>query len=181
MSFVVDISGNEQCNPRNNISEKVPIFCRISAIDGVKNGWEINDSVILSKILADSGVDVVDCSSGGISGRPRFAANDEGAPLKNNLDRGLGFQVPYSERIKKEVNIKTMAVGVIVDPQQAEKILVDKQADLIAMGRELMYNPFWPLHAAQKLEADPEYKMWPDQYRWGVNRRSKIKNFKAVK
>ena len=127
------------------------------------------------------GIDVIDCSSGGIAGRPRFAANDDGSVLKSNLDRGLGFQVPYAHEIKKNSVIKTMAVGVIVDPQQAENILTEEQADLIAMGRELMYNPFWSLHAAQELNVDPEYKMWPDQYRWGVNRRSKIKNFKAIK
>ena len=89
--------------------------------------------------------------------------------------------MPYADKIKKEVDIKTMAVGVIVDPQQAENILMENKADFIAMGRELMYNPFWPLHAAQELNTDPEYKMWPDQYRWGVNRRSKIKNFKVIK
>ena len=166
---------------RNNINDKVPLFCRISAVDGIENGWDITDSVNLAEILTNSGVDVVDCSSGGISGRPRFAAKDDGSVLKNNLERGLGFQVPYADKIKNEVDIKTMAVGVIVDPQQAESILMGNKADFIAMGRELMYNPFWPLHAAQELNADPEYKMWPEQYRWGVNRRSKIKNFKTIK
>ena len=83
--------------------------------------------------------------------------------------------------LKKDGNIKTMAVGVIVNPQQAEKILIEDKADLIAMGRELMYNPFWPLHAAQELNADPEYKLWPDQYRWGVNRRAKVEKFSTIK
>ncbi|MDC0651690.1 NADH:flavin oxidoreductase/NADH oxidase [Alphaproteobacteria bacterium] len=166
---------------RNNISDSIPLFCRISAVDGIKNGWEMNDSIELAKILANSGVDLVDCSSGGISGRPRFAAKDDGAALKSNLERGLGFQVPYADRIKNEVNIMTMAVGVIVNPQQAENILMENKADLIAMGRELMYNPFWSLHAAQELNSDPEYKLWPDQYRWGVNRRSEIEKFDTIK
>ena len=74
-----------------------------------------------------------------------------------------------------------MAVGVIVDPQQAENILLEDKADLIAMGRELMYNPFWPLHAAQALNADPEFDLWPEQYRWGVNRRAKIEEFKGIR
>ena len=64
--------------------------------------------------------------------------------------------------------------------QQAEKIIEQKQADLIAMGRELMYNPFWPLHAAQELEVDPNFDMWPDQYRWAVSRRSNIVKFKEI-
>ena len=166
---------------RNNIPDTVPLFCRISAVDGLENGWALEDSVILSNMLSEIGIDVIDCSSGGISGRPRFAANDDGSVLKNIVDRGLGFQVPYSEEIKRNSDIKTMAVGVIVDPEQAENILLNGQADLIAMGRELMYNPFWSLHAAQKLGADPEYNLWPDQYRWGVNRRSKIEKFKNVK
>ena len=166
---------------RNNISDKVPLFCRISAVDGKKNGWGINDSISLAKILSEVGIDVIDCSSGGIAGRPRFAANDDGTVLKNNTDRGLGFQVPYAHEIKKYSKIKTMAVGVIVDPNQAENILVDEKADLIAMGRELMYNPFWLLHAAQTLGVDPNYNLWPDQYRWGVNRRSSIEKFNNVK
>ena len=166
---------------RNNIPDTVPLFCRISAVDGQKNGWELNDSISLSKILADVGIDVIDCSSGGIAGRPRFAANDDGSALKSNLDRGLGFQVPYADEIKKNSEIKTMAVGVIVDPKQAENILTDEKADLIAMGRELMYNPFWLLHAAQVLGVDPDFNLWPEQYRWGVNRRSKIEKFNNVK
>ena len=166
---------------RNNISDTVPLFCRISAVDGQKNGWELNDSISLSKILAEVGIDVIDCSSGGIAGRPRFAANDDGSVLKSNLDRGLGFQVPYAHEIKKNRTIKTMAVGVIVEPKQAENILIEEQADLIAMGRELMYNPFWLLHAAQVLGVDPDYNLWPEQYRWGVNRRSKIEKFNNVK
>ena len=145
-----------------------------------KNGWELNDS-FLSKILAEVGIDVIDCSSGGIAGRPRFAANDDGSALKSNLDRGLGFQVPYAYEIKKNSEIKTMAVGVIVDPKQAENILTEEKADLIAMGRELMYNPFWLLHAAQVLGVDPDFNLWPEQYRWGVNRRSKIEKFNNVK
>ncbi len=165
---------------RNNISDKIPIFCRISAIDGQENGWTIEDSIELSKILCNVGVDVIDCSSGGIIGRPRFAVNENGQLLKKNTDRGLGFQVPLANEIKKSVDIKTMAVGVIVDPRQAEKILKTNQADLIAMGRELMYNPFWSLHAAQELNVDPDFKMWPDQYRWAVNRRSNIIKFKEI-
>ena len=101
--------------------------------------------------------------------------------LKSNIDRGLGFQVPYASEIKKNVNIKTMAVGVIINPEQAESILIEGKADLIAMGRELMYNPFWSLHAAQKLGVDPDYKLWPDQYRWGVNRRAKVEKFSTIK
>ena len=97
------------------------------------------------------------------------------------MDRGPGFQVPYADRVKRDAKIRTMAVGVIVDPEQAEKILLEEKADLIAMGRELMYNPFWPLHAAQALKADLKFDMWPEQYRWGVNRRATIEEFKGIR
>ena len=166
---------------RGVIPEDMPLFCRISAVDGSDVGWKIEDSVILAEKLSKHGVDVVDCSAGGIATAPLFRVHDSGKPLKTNMDRGPGFQVPYASQVKEEAKIKTMAVGVIVDPQQAENILVEEKADLIAMGRELMYNPFWPLHAAQTLNADPEFKLWPEQYRWGVNRRAKIESFKGIR
>ena len=166
---------------RDVIPENMPLFCRISAVDGLENGWEIDDSVILSKKLEEHGVDVVDCSAGGISGAPLFRVNNKGKHLKTNMDRGPGFQVPYAEKVKSEAGIKTMAVGVIVDPHQAEQILQENKADLIAVGRELMYNPFWALHAAQALKADPEFSMWPEQYKWGVNRRGKLAEFKGLR
>ena len=90
----------------------------------------------------------------------------------------MGFQVPLADEIKKSVDIKTMAVGVIINAKQAEEIINQKKADLIAMGREMMYNPFWLLHAAQELNVDPNFDMWPDQYRWAVSRRSDIINLK---
>ncbi|MEC7124046.1 MAG: NADH:flavin oxidoreductase/NADH oxidase [Pseudomonadota bacterium] len=166
---------------RKVIPEDMPLFFRISAIDGPAEGWTMDDSVVLGRELAARGVDVVDCSSGGIAGAPRFRSNDEGKPLASPLDRGLGFQVPYAERVKAESDIKTMAVGLIVDPQQAEDILVEGRADLVALGRELMFNPFWALHAAQALDHDPNFKMWPDQYAWGVFRRAQLANFKDVR
>lgn len=163
------------------LPDEVPLFFRISAVDGPAEGWSIDDSVTLSKELAALGVDVVDCSSGGIAGAPRFRISDDGKPLGSPLDRGLGFQVPYAEQVRNETDIKTMAVGVIVDPQQAEDILVEGRADLIALGRELMYNPFWSLHAAQALGEDPDFKMWPDQYSWAVFRRAQLADFKDTR
>ena len=165
---------------RKEIPDNMPLFCRISAIDGQKNGWKIEDSISLAKTLNDLGVDIIDCSSGGIVGRPRFAVNDKGEALEKITDRGLGFQVPLASEIRNSVNIKTMAVGVIINAKQAENIIEHGQADLIAMGRELMYNPFWPLHAAQELNVDPNFEMWPEQYRWAVSRRANIIKFKEM-
>ncbi len=159
---------------RAEVGEEVPLFFRISAIDGLEGGWTMDDSVALSKALGEAGIDVVDCSSGGVSGAPRFRVADDGKPLNKNSARQPGFQVPYAERIRNETDLKTMAVGVIIDPQQAEQIASSGQADFIALGREIMHNPFWPLHAARTLGDDPEFALWPKQYKWAVDRRAQI-------
>jgi 2,4-dienoyl-CoA reductase-like NADH-dependent reductase (Old Yellow Enzyme family) len=153
--------------------EELPLFCRISAIDGPQEGWSIEDSVALATELHARGVDVVDCSSGGIAGPPAYRADYAGKPLER-APRGPGFQVPFAERLRTEAGVKTMAVGVITDPHQAEEILQDGRADLIGIGRELMYNPFWALHAAEALDADPECTLWERQYGWAMVRRSEI-------
>ena len=160
---------------RAAIPDGIPLFVRISAIDGREGGWTLDDSVQLARRLAETGVDVVDCSSGGIGGAPRFRSTDEGKPLTADSAREPGFQVPYSRRIRAEAGIKTMAVGVIIDPRQAEEILEDGGADLVALGRELMYDPFWPLRAAETLGVDPDFRLWPKQYAWAVDRRAQIK------
>jgi len=160
---------------REAVGEDIPLFFRISAVDRVEGGWTMDDSVALSKELGNAGIDVVDCSSGGIQGAPSFRATNEGKPLQRSSARAPGFQVPYAERIKKETSLQSMAVGVIIDPVQAETIITGQQADLVALGREIMYNPFWPLHAAQTLKADPDFSMWPPQYKWAVDRREQIK------
>ncbi len=151
-----------------------PLFSRISAIDGSSGGWTMDDSIVLCRAMAQLGVDVVDCSSGGIKGAPRFRSDDKGKPLTQDSARKPGFQVPYSRRARSETDLKSMAVGVIIDPHQAEEILQSGGADLVALGREIMHDPFWPLHAAEALGADPDYKMWPKQYAWAVDRRSQI-------
>ena len=161
---------------RAAIPDEVPLFARISSIDGREGGWEMDDSVALAKRLAEVGTDVVDCSSGGIGGAPRFRSDDSGKPLTSDSARAPGFQVPFSRRIRDEAGIASMAVGVIIDPHQAEEILQSGGADLVALGRELMYDPFWPLHAAEALGVDPDYRMWPLQYGWAVDRRAQIKS-----
>ena len=76
--------------------------------------------------------------------------------------------------MKNESDLMSMAVGIIIDAKQAEDIVASGQADFVALGREIMHNPFWPLHAAQELGADPDFNMWPPQYKWGVDRRAQI-------
>jgi 2,4-dienoyl-CoA reductase-like NADH-dependent reductase (Old Yellow Enzyme family) len=131
-----------------------PLFCRLSAVDGSVDGWSLDDSVILARELARLGVDVIDCSSGGLTEETRALP----------VPRGLGFQVPFSERIRHDANVKTQAVGMIVDASQAEDVLVAGQADLIALGREALFDPYWAHHAAAALGADPAYQHWPERH-----------------
>jgi 2,4-dienoyl-CoA reductase-like NADH-dependent reductase (Old Yellow Enzyme family) len=141
-----------------------PLFLRCSSIDDVEGGWSIEDTVAFASELKKVGVDVVDCSSGGIQGSATAAT-------KTILPRVPGFQLPFSEKIRKETGLKTMAVGLILTAQQAEDALQAGRADLIAIGREALYDPNWPLHAARELGIDPEYQMWPEQYGWWLTRR----------
>jgi 2,4-dienoyl-CoA reductase-like NADH-dependent reductase (Old Yellow Enzyme family) len=141
---------------------KKPLSVRVSSIDDLENGWQLEDTLVFAKELHRIGVDVVDCSSGGIAGSATAAT-------KTVLPRVPGFQVPFAERIRKEVGIKTMAVGLILTPQQAEEVA--GKVDLVAIGREALYDPNWPVHAAQALGVDPEFARWPVQYGWWLTRR----------
>jgi 2,4-dienoyl-CoA reductase-like NADH-dependent reductase (Old Yellow Enzyme family) len=143
-----------------------PLFVRVSSIDDVEGGWSLDDTVAFAKELQAIGVDVIDCSSGGIAGSATAAT-------KMLLPRVPGFQLPFSERIRNE-GIKTMAVGLILTPQQAEEALQAGRADLIAIGREALYDPNWPLRAAQALGVDPDMGRWPVQYGWWLTRRESL-------
>ena len=141
-----------------------PLFVRCSSIDDVEGGWSIEDTICFSRELKKAGVDVVDCSSGGILGSATAAA-------RTLLQRVPGFQIPFAERVRREAGMKTMAVGLILTPQQAEEALTAGRADLIAIGREALHDPNWPLHAAAALGAYPEFERWPVQYGWWLTRR----------
>lgn len=146
---------------RSALPESVPIFARISATDWVEGGWTIEDSVVLARELRARGIDLVDCSSGG--NLLRGATN-------SNLARGPGYQVPFAERIRNEVKVPTMAVGMIHTGAQAEQILQEGKADLIAIGRQLLFDPFWVLHAAQDLGLDEDFALWPKPYGWWLEK-----------
>ena len=128
-----------------------PLFCRLSAVDGTLDGWSLDDSVVLARALKQCGVDVIDCSSGGLTEETRALP----------VPRGLGFQVPFSERIRRDAQVVTQAVGMIVDAAQAEAVLAEGRADLVALGREALFDPYWAHHAAATLGVDPDYQRWP--------------------
>ncbi len=133
---------------RNVISNEFPLFVRISATDWVKGGWTEDDSVSLAKVLKENNVDLIDCSSGGVSHEQKIPVQ----PL---------YQVRFAEKIKKKTGILTGAVGLITSADEAEGILKNKQADLIVMARQFLREPYFPLHAAKQLGVDVT---WPVQY-----------------
>jgi 2,4-dienoyl-CoA reductase-like NADH-dependent reductase (Old Yellow Enzyme family) len=128
--------------------ERWPVFARLSCIDWVEGGWDLPQSIELSRRLKEAGVDLIDCSSGGI------------VPYAK-IELGPGYQVPFAEAIRREAGIATGAVGMITEPRQAEQIVLTGQADVVLLARALLRDPYWPLHAAQELGADVE---WPVQY-----------------
>ena len=133
---------------RDEWPAELPLFVRISATDWVDGGWDIDQSVALARQLKDIGVDLIDCSSG-------FAVPNEPVPF------GPGFQVPFAARIRAEAHITSGAVGFITEPAQAEQIVATGQADAVLLGREMLRDPYWPLHAAKALKVDVP---WPNQY-----------------
>jgi len=128
--------------------ERLPLFVRVSATDWTAGGWTVEDSVALARDLKTRGVDLIDCSSGGNVAHATI-------PL------GPGYQVPFAERVRRDAGIPTGAVGLITEPEQAEAILQSGRADLIVMARQLLRDPYWPLHAAQALGDTPSV---PSQY-----------------
>ena len=138
-----------------------PLFMRLSCEDDA--GWGLSESIKLARRLKGIGVDVIDCSSGGTLGH---------SPMDGARAKKYGYQVPYAEKIRREADIMTMAVGHIVHADQAEAILRHARADLIALAREIMHNPSWPMDAAQKLGADPGFRLVPPPYAYWLAKRA---------
>jgi 2,4-dienoyl-CoA reductase-like NADH-dependent reductase (Old Yellow Enzyme family) len=144
MRLVLEIASSV----RRSWPERFPMFVRISATDWVEGGWTPDDSVELARHLKDRGVDLVDCSSGG---------NVVSAPIP----AGPGYQTLFAERVRREANIPSGAVGMITSPAQADHIIRTGQADLVFIAREFLRDPYWPLRAARDLGYPVT---WPIQY-----------------
>jgi 2,4-dienoyl-CoA reductase-like NADH-dependent reductase (Old Yellow Enzyme family) len=125
-----------------------PLFVRISASDWIEGGWDIESSIALARELKGVGVDLIDCSSGGIAPGIKIPV-------------GPGYQVPFAEAVRREAAIATVAVGLITDVRQAEEIIESGKADAVMLARQLLRDPYWPLHAAKELGVDA---LWPKQY-----------------
>jgi 2,4-dienoyl-CoA reductase-like NADH-dependent reductase (Old Yellow Enzyme family) len=126
----------------------LPLLVRISATDWAEGGWDAAQSVALARLLRERGVDLVDCSTGGLVPGARIPV-------------GPGYQTEFAERIRREAEIATGAVGLITEPEQADAIVRDGRADVVLLARQLLRDPYWPLRAAKRLGAEVK---WPVQY-----------------
>jgi 2,4-dienoyl-CoA reductase-like NADH-dependent reductase (Old Yellow Enzyme family) len=146
---------------RREMPASMPLFVRVSSVDGTQEGWNMDDTVVFARELKARGVDVIDCSSGGISGAATAA----------QVTRSLGFQVPFAERVRKEADISTMAVGIILEAQQAETILQNGHADLIAVGRQAQFNPNIAHHWSHELGINMRFEDWSPEFGWWLEKR----------
>jgi 2,4-dienoyl-CoA reductase-like NADH-dependent reductase (Old Yellow Enzyme family) len=133
---------------RANFPAELPVWVRLSITDWVEGGLTVEDSIAYIKLLKAEGIDLIDCSSGGLD-------HSQQIPV------GAGYQVAFAERVRREVGIATGAVGMITEPAQADTIIRTGQADVVLLARELLRNPYWPLHAAETLH---QTGVWPKQY-----------------
>ncbi len=137
---------------RSEWSDDKPLFVRISSTDWIEGGWDLESSVRLAQILKAGGkVDLIDCSSGGLSPQQKITLHP-------------GYQVPFAAAIRSRADIATGAIGLINAPDLAEQIIASGQADIIVMARAMLNDPYWPLHAAKVLKTKIA---WPPQYERG--------------
>ncbi|MGA7545682.1 MAG: tRNA-dihydrouridine synthase, partial [Methyloceanibacter sp.] len=137
---------------RARVPRGLPVFMRISATDWVKSGWDIEQSIQFARRAKERGIDLIDVSSGAL-------VPDAKVPV------GKSFQVPFAKRIRAEAKIKTAAVGMITDIAQADEIVIEGDADLVMIGRELLRQPYFALRAQAEIGAKPS---WPVQYGYAV-------------
>lgn len=142
----------------------LPLMYRASATDWIDGGWTVEDTVALSRALKACGVDVMDCTTGGIGGDQK----------PQRMPLGQGFQVPFAEQVRRDAAIATMAVGFVWDPAFANEVVTQGRADLVALAREMLDDPNWPLHAARELGLDPEFDRWRPQFGWWLKRRERV-------
>ena len=142
-----------------------PLFYRTSAVDNVEGGLSIEDTIAFAKALSEVGVDVMDCSSGGIAGP---------VALSNQAQQYAGFQVPFAAAVRANSGMKTMAVGLIFEPEMAETIVAAGQADLVALAREMLVDPNWAYRAARTLGVEDPLSVLPMSYAFFLRRRPNL-------
>ena len=149
---------------RKHWPENLPLVFRLSATDWLNEGLEVEDTIEIARALRDAGVDMIDCSSGGISGKER--------PRRMSITQG--FQAPFAAKVRAAADIPTMAVGFLWSPEFCESLIATGQADMIALARELLDDPNWSLHAAAQLGQDHEFAKWPIESGWWLQKRARL-------
>jgi len=133
---------------RKTWPQNLPVFVRLSVTDWVEGGWDVEQSIVLAGKLKEIGIDLIDCSSGGLVPNAKIAV-------------GPSYQVPFAEKIRAQTGIATAAVGMITEAKQADDIISQGKADAVFLARALLRNPYWPMQAARELKVDIT---WPNQY-----------------
>lgn len=160
MRFAVEVARSI----RTNWHEGYPLAFRLSATDWLEGGLEVEDTVQIAKALKDAGVDMIDCSTGGIGGKER--------PRRMVIEEG--FQAPFAQEVRKFADIATMSVGFLWKAEFCENLLSSGKVDMVALARELLDDPNWPLHAAAKLGADEAHGLWPVESGWWLMKRDRL-------
>ena len=158
--FAVDVAKSV----RAHWPESLPLAFRLSATDWLDEGLEIEDTIEIARALREAGVDMIDCSSGGISGKDR--------PRRMTITQG--FQVPFAAEVRNTADIPTMAVGFLWSAEACEDVIASGQADMIAIARELLDDPNWPHHAAAQLGKDQDFANWPIEFGWWLQKRARL-------
>ncbi|MBE7638228.1 NADH:flavin oxidoreductase/NADH oxidase [Sneathiella sp. P13V-1] len=149
---------------RKHWPEELPLAFRLSATDWLDGGIEVEDTAQIANALKAEGVDLIDCSSGGIAGRDR----------PRRMEIRQGFQVPFAAKVKEAADIPTMAVGFLWDAKICEGIIENGEADMIALARELLDDPNWPLHAATELQSNDNHEKWHNEFGWWLMKRDRL-------
>lgn len=149
---------------RRHWPDDLPLLFRLSATDWIDGGIEPDDTVETARALAAEGVDMIDCTTGGIGGRKR--------PARMAISQG--FQIPFAERIRTDAGIATMGVGFLWDAEVCNAAIADGKVDMIALARELLDDPNWPLHAAAQLGDDERHALWPPESGWWLMKRDRL-------
>ena len=149
---------------RGAIPDHIPLSFRLSATDWVDGGLEIEHTIETAIALKAAGVDIIDCSTGGIGGRER----------PRRMELAQGFQVPFAAQVKEGADMATMAVGFLWDAAVCEEIIASGQADMVALARELLADPNWPNRVAAELGADETHALWPEEAGWWLMKRERL-------
>jgi len=160
MRFTVEVAREI----RRNWPEDLPLAFRLSATDWLDTGLTVEDTVQTAKALKSAGVELIDCSSGGIGGKDR--------PKRMTISQG--FQVPFAAQVRTQADIATMAVGFLWDPEVCDSVIKQGDADMIALARELLDDPNWPLRSAARLEQDKDHARWPVEAGWWLMKRGRL-------